>query len=384
MPRKKIKIIYTGGTITGVEKLNRKTIIDSRFKTKVLIKTKPEVFLNNLTKNKELLEDFPHLEEKIDLSYCVSVNKFSEEMTPDDRVKIARDVFKAINEGNDGIIIIHGTDTLANTSAAISFIVRGIKIPVILTGSNLPFVSPETDAIRNFSDALFVATNPGTYDDFKGVFVVFSGLKDELSTIHLGTRVQKIRFFGNNFKSWKCSPIGLIGKKMNGERYVKFLNKPLLDQVRSKNERTKKKLLDKIDTNIGAYTISEFFDPVDIENAISNKKIFGIILRLYNSGTGPTEPPYSLLKPLSLARKKNIAVFAATQHEGKVEMNRYESSIKMKAEGVIPLKDMEFTVALWKLAVAGGQTEEYRKKAEIRCKKIREIMLENIAGEIES
>ena len=65
-------------------------------------------------------------------------------------------------------------------------------------------------------------------------------------------------------------------------------------------------------------------------------------------------------------------------------MNRYESSIKMKAEGVIPLKDMEFTVALWKLAVAGGQTEEYRKKAEIRCKKIREIMLENIAGEIES
>ena len=239
MPRKKIKIIYTGGTITGVEKLNRKTIIDSRFKTKVLIKTKPEVFLNNLTKNKELLEDFPHLEEKIDLSYCVSVNKFSEEMTPDDRVKIARDVFKAINEGNDGIIIIHGTDTLANTSAAISFIVRGIKIPVILTGSNLPFVSPETDAIRNFSDALFVATNPGTYDDFKGVFVVFSGLKDELSTIHLGTRVQKIRFFGNNFKSWKCSPIGLIGKKMNGERYVKFLNKPLLDQVRSKNERTK-------------------------------------------------------------------------------------------------------------------------------------------------
>jgi L-asparaginase/Glu-tRNA(Gln) amidotransferase subunit D len=383
MFRKKIKIIYTGGTITGVEKLNIETI-DNRFESKVLIKSKPEVFLNYLTKNKELLEDFPHLEEKIDLSYCVSVNKFSEEMSPDDRVKIAGDVFKAINEGNDGIIVIHGTDTLANTSAAISFIVRGINIPVILTGSNHPFVSSGTDAIRNFSDALFVATNPETYDNFKGVFVIFSGRKDELSTIHLGTRVRKIKFFDNNFKSWNCSPIGVIGKKMNGERYVKFLNKPLLDQVRSKNERVKKKLLDKIDTNIGAYTISEFFDLVDIENAILNKKIFGIILGLYNSGTGPTEPPYSLLKPLSLARKNHIAVFAATPHEGKVEMNRYESSIKMKAEGVVPLKDMEFTVALWKLAVAGGQTEEYRIKPEIRCKKIKEIMLENIAGEIES
>ncbi|MBE9591995.1 MAG: asparaginase, partial [Proteobacteria bacterium] len=218
MSRKKIKIIYTGGTITGVKKLNSKNI-DNRLEPKVL-KSEPEVFMDHLIKNKDLHKDFPHLEEEIDLSYSVPVNKFSEELTPNDRIRISKDVFKAINEGNDGIIVIHGTDTLTYTSSAISFIVRGIDIPVVLTGSNHPLTFPETDAIRNFSDALFVATDEKTHDCFKGVFVVFSGQKDELSTIHLGTRVRKVRFSDNCFKSWNCSPIGVIRRNGDKKRYI--------------------------------------------------------------------------------------------------------------------------------------------------------------------
>ena len=381
MSRKKIKIIYTGGTITGVEKLNNKTI-DNRFEPKVR-KSEPEVFMDYLIKNKDLHKDFPHFEEEIDLSYSVPVNKFSEELTPNDRIKISKEVFEAVNEGNDGIIIIHGTDTLTYTSSAISFVVRGIDIPVVLTGSNYPLTHPETDAIRNFSDALFVATDEKTPDCFKGVFVVFSGRKDELSMIYLGTRVRKVRFFDNCFTSWNSSPIGVIRRRGNKHRYIEFLNKPLLDQVRLKNEKAGKELLDKVDTNIGVYKICEFFDPVNIERAI-NKGVFGIILELYNSGTAPTiDPPYSLLKSLSLAREKHVPVFATSQHEGKVEMNDYESSINMKNMGVAPLKDMEIGAASWKLVVAGGQTEKYREKKEVRCEKIKEIMLENIVGEIE-
>ena len=382
MSRKKVKIVYTGGTITGVGKLNSKTI-DNKLEPKVH-KSEPEVFMDHLIKNKELHKDFPHLEEEIDLSYSVPVNKFSEELTPNDRIKISKDVFKAINEGNDGIIVIHGTDTLTYTSSAISFIVRGIDIPVVLTGSNHPLTFPETDAIRNFSDALFVATDEKTHECFKGVFVVFSGQKDELSTIHLGTRVRKVRFSDNCFKSWNCSPIGVIRRNGDKKRYIKFLNKDLLDQVRLKNEKAILERIDKIDTNIGVFKICDFFDPVNIERAL-NKGVFGIILELYNSGTGPTiDPPYSLLDSLYLAREKHVPVFAASQHEGKVEMNGYKSSINMKKMGVEPLKDMEIGAALWKLAVAGGQTEKYRKKPEDRCEKIKEIMVKkNIVGEIE-
>jgi hypothetical protein len=106
-------------------------------------------------RNKGILyEKYPSLKrdlkrKNINLSHDTPVKKLSENMIPSDWTKIAISVNKAIEEGIDSIVIAHGTDTMCYTSAALSFMLQGIKIPVVLTGSNIPLEMDGTDAVTN-------------------------------------------------------------------------------------------------------------------------------------------------------------------------------------------------------------------------------------------
>ena len=82
----------------------------------------------------------------------------------------------------DGIVLTHGTDTMAYTSSMLSFILRGISIPVVLTGAQYPAVYPNSDGRRNLLDAVTAATSlPG------GVYICFGG------SVILGCRAVKTR-----------------------------------------------------------------------------------------------------------------------------------------------------------------------------------------------
>jgi len=354
---KKLHIIYTGGTIGGNLKKN-KDVIDEDIR--------PKQFLHLLSKK------FPNLKEIAEISYETPVKKFSENIIPTDWVLIARSILKAVNNGVDCIIIPHGTDTMPYTAAALSFLVQGLNIPVILTGSNYPFSFPNTDADQNLSDAIRVALDGQT----KGIFIVFSGINNKLSTIHLGTRVRKVKFYDNCFQSINTEPIGVIKKKLWTTDYkISIINNLLLQEVIRKNTNLELTLKDNLNDNILFFKVYPGFNTKIINCCILEKPPKGLIFELYNSGTGCIEGKYSLLPLLETATKKfNVPTFVTSQNEGNVNMDTYISSKQLKSTGAIPLRDMLTEAAIPKLMWALGQVNS---KEEII-----NLMLTDIAGEI--
>lgn len=357
----KLRMIYTGGTIGGKA--------DSQGEIKGDLKWKR---FSNL-----LYEKYPSLKrdlerKNVELSHDTPVRKLSENMIPSDWTKIAISVNKAIEEGIDSIVIAHGTDTMCYTSAALSFMLQGIKIPVVLTGSNIPLEVKGTDAVTNIHDAIRVALDK----QFKGIFLVFSGIDKQPSNIHLGCRVRKVKFYDNCFES---TNVDMIGKFKKGSPFkklrIEIVNRQLLDQVIEINDRKDYQLRKNINDNISFFKVYPGFNPKLIDYVIKEKGTKGIILELYNSGTGCIESKYSLLESLENAKSKNIPVFVTSQNKGNVTMDLYGSSTELKTCGAVSLNSMITEAAIPKLMWVLGQSSS---KEEVE-----EFMLTNICGEME-
>ena len=361
----KLRIIYTGGTIGGKA--------DSKGEIKGDINWKR---FSNV-----LYEKYPSLKrdlkrKNINLSHDTPVKKLSENMIPSDWTKIAISVNKAIEEGIDSIVIAHGTDTMCYTSAALSFMLQGIKIPVVLTGSNIPLEMDGTDAVTNMHAAIRVALDK----QLKGIFLVFSGIDNQPSDIHLGCRVRKVKFRDNCFESVNVDMIGKFKKRFLFKKdKVKIVNRQLLNQVLKINDEKDYLLKSSINGNISFFKVHPGFNPKLIKDIIENKETKGIILELYSSGTGcidiENEKKYSLLESLEKAKSKKIPVFVTSQQEGSVIMGPYGSSGEMEKQEVVPLKSMITEVAIPKLMWVLGQTSSEEE--------VIKLMLTNICGEME-
>jgi L-asparaginase type I len=359
MNKKTIKVIYTGGTIGGKEKPGQNVLHD--------VKTaKFEEYISNKISHSILDEDF-----QIEV-VTSQINKFSEEIHPSDWSQIASAINKAVLDGVSGIVVAHGTDTMAYTASAISYMVQGVKIPIAFTGSNKPIADNNTDAVKNIEDAiLFVKQST-----YSGVFLVFSGSTEKDSFVHLGTRVRKVRFADNCYESINVSHLAQLKRNfwISSKAKIKLINKNLLNTISKLNGSKEYSFNNKIEPRVHFFKIYPGFEPSILENLIQQKKTKGIILELYNSGTGCTTSPYSLLPSLNLAKQLNIPVFATSQHFGAVRMDSYGSAQHLKEAGVIPLNDMITEAATTKLMWLLPQTEN---KEEIK-----KLMLRNILGEI--
>lgn len=157
---KKILLLATGGTIASVES--------------------EEGLVPGLSAE-ELLQYFQHTSQNIDVTCSILMNRDSTNMQPEHWVKIAEAISKHYHQ-YDGFVVTHGTDTLAYTSAALSYMLQGLQKPIVLTGSQVPISFKKTDAKKNLTDALRFAC-----EDIGGVFVVFDG------RVIIGTRAVKMR-----------------------------------------------------------------------------------------------------------------------------------------------------------------------------------------------
>lgn len=117
-----------------------------------------------------LLGTVPEVLQYADVHICPLLNKDSSNMLPQDWITIARAVFEQ-QRLYDGIVILHGTDTMAYSAAAVSFMTMGISIPVVFTGAQRPLALSDSDAPRNLRDAVCAACSC----PFPGVFVMFAG-----------------------------------------------------------------------------------------------------------------------------------------------------------------------------------------------------------------
>ena len=340
---KKIVIIGTGGTIAS--KIDYETG-----------GVKPVLTAE------ELLESIPELGEIAGIETEVLFNIFSEDMTPRLWGKIAESAIKKLmEEGNRGIIIAHGTDTLAYTSAALSFAIKNPTAPIVLVGSQRSSDRPSSDAAFNIISAAIYATS-----NIAEVAVVMHGtISDEYALAHRGTRVRKMHSSRRDaFQSIDSVPIAFIKPY---EKKMVILRKDVRKiDVKKKPEYkpffSEKVALIKFYPGMPAWIINEYVD----------KGFEGIVIE----GTGLGHVNEKLLESIEYARKNNVIVVMTTQCLfGKVNLNVYSKGRKLLEKGVVSAGDMLPETAYAKLS---WLLANYNDSV-----KIRELFKKNFVGELE-
>tara|TARA_B100001750_G_scaffold37332_1_gene26803 strand:+ start:1283 stop:2590 length:1308 start_codon:yes stop_codon:yes gene_type:complete len=331
----KISILGTGGTIAS--RIDYKTGA-----------------VNPAFSAEELYSIIPELSAYANINTELISNIASEQMNPEDWKNMAEKVIEKISDGNQGIVIGHGTDTMAYTSAALSFALVNCPIPVILTGAQRSTDRPSSDASLNMISSVIVASK----NQLNGIYLAMhSSIEDNEVSIHCGTRVRKNHTSRRDaFQSIGIEPIAIvnqgnvtINKNFNGNK----------DKFEAKVN---------FDENVSLLKFHPGFNPKIIE-AIVDSDAKGIILE----GTGLGHVNSKCNNAIKKAIDKGMFVGMTSQClNGRIKMTVYSAGRDLLKIGVIPLEDMLPETALVKLMWAYGN---------YRDDEIQDIMITNIAGE---
>ena len=271
----------------------------------------------------------------------------SSNIQPEEWRVLARAAFEALNE-NDGVVITHGTDTMAYSAAALSFMLHAPRGPVVFTGSQLPLNHPLTDAATNLREAIEVArTAP------PGVYVVFNH-----KIIH-GARAVKLRTTSfDAFDSVNALPVGFLDAE--GAHYRSAFH--TFDDA--------PQLLDQLDSRVFLLKLMPGTAP-EIFDWIAENGMRGVVLEAFGLG-GLHYIRRNLVDKLKMLSQRGVCTLVTTQcmYE-KTNFNIYEVGRNVLSDRVFSAHDMTSEAAMAKLMWALGDPENRIKLIE-----------KNVCGEI--
>jgi len=304
----------------------------------------------------ELFSSVPELAEICNLDCKIVFEILSENMNFDYWQKLAEKVKQAVDSGFDGVIIGHGTDTMSFTSAALSFMLKNLTIPVVLTGSQRSSDRPSSDAALNLINAATVATS----DIAEVVVTMLGSSSHDYGLIHRGTLVRKMHSsVRDTFRTIDNIPLGMVR-----DRKIKMFKNNY--RKRNKSETTIKTNFEKKVALIYSYPGME---NEQIEFYI-DKGYKGIVF----AGTGLGHVSTIIYDSIERAIQENITILMTTQTiHGYVGMNVYSTGRELQNLGVIPGRNLLPEVGYVKLGWVLGQTSD--------LKEIKDLLLSNIAGE---
>lgn len=286
-----------------------------------------------------------------DITYRAILNLDSSNIQPEEWQIIARSVYEALPD-YDGIVITHGTDTMAYTASMLTFMLQNLDKPVVFTGSQIPIESPLSDAQSNLATALAAIDH-----NVEGVTIAFN------HKLIRGCRAVKVRTMG--FDAFES---------------VNFLNEGefFADGVRLLNDRVAPRgrqceLKCNLCSDVFLLKLIPGTNP-EIFERLKDMGYKGIVLETFGAGG-----LHYLRRDLSSAIKRlvesGITVVVCSQclYE-KSDFSLYEVGRKVLATGALPSLDMTTEAAVTKLMWALGQTSDPNE--------IREIFETNYAGEI--
>jgi len=316
----------------------------------------------------ELLSSVPELKGMGDMSTRVLFNLLSEDMSPEHWKIIAREVEKDAKEGAGGIVLTHGTDTMHYTSAALSFMLRNLPVPVVLVGSQRSSDRGSSDNVVN----LVCAASAAKGDVAEVSVCMHANTSDEICWLHRGTRVRKMHTSRRDaFRSINSQPLAKIHYKT---KKVEMLT----DNYNRRSSGAHLEVDDKLNPNVALVHTYPGIKP-GVLSALA--KHDGIVIAGTGLGHVPTNAmndkhAQSLLPEIKNLVESGIPVVIAPQTiYGRVNLNVYTAGRLLKEAGVIgDGADWLPEVALVKLMWVLGHT----KKME----KVREMMMENMAGEL--
>jgi glutamyl-tRNA(Gln) amidotransferase subunit D len=304
----------------------------------------------------ELARAIPELTSMAEIKTKLLFNILSENMTPEHWRLIARECALELNRGAAGVVIAHGTDTLAYTAAALSFMLKNLHKPVVLVGSQRSSDRPSSDAAMNLISAVKVASS-----DLGEVVVVMHGSpEDTCCLIHRGTRVRKMHSSRRDaFRSIDSLPLGMV------EGEVKFLD----SSRRHRGDDVKVKVDDRLEERVALVKMHPGFNPELMAHYVDSYK--GLVIE----GTGLGHAPINLLEEIERGCNNGMPMVMTTQTiYGRVDMKVYSTGRKLLAMGVIPGGYMLPEVALVKLMHALGHTKDPEE--------VRKIIMTDLAGEL--
>ena len=264
-------------------------------------------------------------------------------------------------EDYDGFVILHGTDTMAYTASALSFMLENLTKPVVLTGSQLPIGELRTDGKENLMTAIEIASakDPATgHPMVPEVCIFFNG------KLIRGNRAIKINAEGfHAFESFNYPHLCDVG--INFQYHTHHILRPAFSRPMTPHL--------KLDPNVIVFSLFPGIQDGIVRHVLESPSLRGIVMRTFGSGNAPHVP--WVMRLLDEAAHRGVNIVNISQClTGSVEMERYGAGFQLKTAHVISGHDSTVEAMVTKLMYLQGRYADNRI--------VREKLSQSLAGEI--
>lgn len=336
-PRARVMIIYTGGTF-GMVRDARGVLLPFDF---ALILEHLPTLRNLFLQITVIAFEHPIDSSDIEPSHWQSIGSLIQENY----------------STQDGFVVLHGTDTMAYTASALSFMLRNLSKPVVFTGAQLPISESRSDARENLITALEIASSK--HDGHARVPEVCIYFDYELIRGSRARKVESMRF--DAFRSENYPHLAKAGVTID-------YNDGAIEKARP----GALKVLSKFDTRVAVLKLFPGINESTVASFIENADINALVIETFGSGNAPSSPWFMKLLREAIAKGK-LVLNVSQCPGGRVEQGRYETSRGLSEIGVISGADMTLEAAVTKLMLLLG---------EYGIQKTKELVAKPMAGEM--